>query len=161
MNTPRVEIRRKPLSFWTEENKTTAKRMYVEEDKSAAIVGAHLGVSRNAVIGIINRMGLKKDKPPLVREPRQRIKPIYKRARTAADRVQRRAEGPVPQLIRGEDIPPLLASVRDLNDTLCAYPYGIRDYQFCGRPRVHGSFCDQHGAICYNEPRIPIAKFAR
>lgn len=156
MNTPKVKL--KAVSFWTEDRKAEAKKLYIDEDKSSSVVAAHIGTTRNAVIGIINRMGLKKDNPNkkgVKGPPKPRV---YKRARTAAEKVQRRSESPLPQIIRGEDIPPLLASVLGLNEKTCAYPYGIRDYQFCGRPRAHGSFCEQHGAICYNEPRIPIYK---
>ena len=148
-------------SFWTEERKAEAKSLYIDQDKSSSVVGAHFGVSRNAVIGIINRMGLKKDNPNKKGEKKPPVPKVYKRARTAAERVVRRAQGPAITIIHGEDIPPLLASVKDLNDTKCAYPYGNHDFQFCGRPRTHGSFCSAHGSICYNEPRIPIAKFAR
>lgn len=151
MNTPRVE--RKRVSFWTDEKKATAKRLYIEEDKSASITGNHLGVTRNAIIGIIHRMGLKKkEKEPLVREPRAKKK--YVRARTAADKVARRAEGPAPVPIRGEDLltaQPLLASVLELNDSRCAYPYGTSNFQFCGRKRTRGAFCEAHASLCYNE----------
>jgi hypothetical protein len=149
MNTPRVE--RKQVSFWNDENKETARRMYLDEDKSSSIVGAYLGVTRNSVIGIINRMGLKKDKKVVVKGPKRERKK-YVRARTAADRVERRAEGPAPVLIHGEAIPPLLNSVLDLTYWSCNYPYGAHSFQFCGRPKVRGAFCRQHATICYQDP---------
>ncbi len=154
MNTPRVE--RKQASFWNDENRETARRMYLDEDKSSSIVGAHLGVTRNSVIGIINRMGLKKDKKVVVKGPKIEHKK-YVRARTAADRVERRAEGPVPVLVHGEAIPPLLESVMDLNSHRCAYPYGAHSFKFCGRPKVRGAFCSAHAELCYNPLYKPVS----
>ncbi len=136
-------------SFWTEENKAVVKDLYIDQNKSSAIVGAHLGVSRNAVIGIINRMGYRKEKPPPVVRPPKRV---HTKARTAADRVQRRAEGPSPQVICGESVhEPLLASVIDLTSDKCAYPYGNTDFKFCGRKRTRGAFCAIHASLCYHE----------
>ncbi len=139
-------------SPWTDELREQARSLYIDQNMSAAAVGLQLGVSRNAVIGKINRMGFRKGIPRPLKDKKAQRK-IYKRARTAAGRVERRAEGPTPVLIHGEDIPPLLASVMELESSLCAYPYGNHSFQFCGRPRSYGSFCAAHGLLCYNEPQ--------
>ena len=139
---------------WTAERKEQCKLLYIDQKKSATLVGTLMGVSRNAVIGVMNRMGFRKENPTHKTEyPKRTRKPRPRRARTAAERVKRSNEPPLPFLVRGEDIPPLLESVLDLKMKSCTYPYGTTSpYPFCGRKKVRGAFCAQHAELCYRDP---------
>lgn len=62
------------LTAWPDERTERLKTLWAEGSKSATIIGAELGVSRNAVLGKVHRLGLeshfvastKKQKPRVV-----------------------------------------------------------------------------------------------
>jgi hypothetical protein len=132
-------------TWWNETRKQLLKDLWDKNSCSqiAAIVGAK---SRSAVVGCAHRMGLSKPKPPPAAKKRK------KRHLTEAEKAIRRMPKPICEIIKGDDIPPLLDSIHGLSSDNCAYPYGARDFKFCGRPRFMGSFCHHHAAICYRKP---------
>lgn len=134
--------------WWTEERKQQLRDLWDSHSNSqiATIMGA---VSRCAVSGAANRMGLKKPKP----EPRPK-QPRKSKKLTEEEKAARRKPKAMSEIIRGYTIEPLLDSILELTSETCAYPYGQgRDIAFCGRPRSHGSYCAVHGSLCYQLPR--------
>ena len=67
-----------------------------------------------------------------------------------------RKDRPLPKLREAEGITPLMLPLVELAYDGCRYPYGERDYKFCGLTRMASSvpYCGPHMAITYN-PSIP------
>ena len=149
------------MSSWTDERITRLKTLWLE-GHSAAAVARHLGgVTRNAVIGKVHRLGLS--------------------GRAVASAPARLIPPPVPRPARARPTPPRLAlasraaSTFDV-DTFCpaelAEPrvpllklgacgcrYGFGDprsdaFGFCGAPQVRGRYCARHADIVY-QPASP------
>jgi GcrA cell cycle regulator len=141
-----------PSASWTEAQIEILKRHW-NNGKSAreiAEMPGMAGLSRNAVIGKAQRLGLGAT-PALVQRKR----------RNGAKRSRRRAEasGVAPASRR----PPKLTLVSrritmiDLTEHTCRYPFGERprDLTFCGAPPIAGSpYCAKHDAACH-QPWTP------
>jgi hypothetical protein len=147
-----------PRHFWNEERKQIVRKLWSSKSnqKIADIIGH--GATRNAVSGIGLRMGLKKV-PCEHKESKIRSKKYL----TKAEKQKRKMPKPPSSIIRGEDVPPLLCSALELTSDNCAYPYGERNFKFCGRPRVFKSFCAIHAPLCYtpSKPREYKPSFYR
>ena len=153
------------ISSWTDERVTLLRRLW-EDGQSASKIAAQLGgVTRNAVIGKVHRLGLSgrvlkagedaaggRRKPELeaeieagalaeVPEP-VAILPL----RTEAD-----LPAPAPE-------PVALAvsqrvTIMDLRESMCRWPLGdptTVDFGFCGARSITGlPYCTQHAQIAY------------
>lgn len=54
---------------------------------------------------------------------------------------------------RARELPPLRASLIDLEPGECKFPYDDDAHRFCGRPRVRGvAYCIAHAALCFKGP---------
>ena len=134
-------------TFWNPEKDQILTQLYLEK-KSNSFIGDVLGTTRNAVAGRAFRIGLKKEKQCVAGQPR-----IRKKTRlTEAEKAIRKAPKLERQIVKGNQIPPLIDSALELTPKKCAYPYGDNGFQFCGRPRERGSFCEFHASLCYVEP---------
>lgn len=126
--------------------------------------------SRNAVVGKVHRMGMcgratpsrnipavRKHKPQRLEKPK--AMPLFgdpnapKETRTVKiDAKVSRALPPHPINQAGE-----FATLLTLTSRMCAYPIGDpkdSDFAFCGRTKSHGSYCKEHGSVCY----VPVLK---
>lgn len=54
---------------WTAEAVATLRMLWVEDELTAEEIGRRLGFSKNAVVGKVNRLGLKNRRPPLAWKP--------------------------------------------------------------------------------------------
>lgn len=112
-------------------------------------------VSRSAAIGQARRMGLLRKQPPRERKRRERARAT---GVAVAQRVSARAAGetvdrPLPPP-RVDDLPPLVASLVELEPHHCRWPLGDRAFAWCGRDRVAGKpYCERHAAVAYAPPR--------
>jgi GcrA cell cycle regulator len=140
---------------WTEERVEILKKLWAEGLSAAQIAKRLEGVSRNAVIGKIHRVG-----PPL-RDMPVRIRPsIYKRAPSerapgsaaAADRAPQSGIRLAPML-RVVVETPGLATGATLQAHMCKWPIGHpddTDFTFCGRSATSGRpYCAQHAHVAY------------
>ena len=134
---------------WTDERIEDLKR-YWDRGLSCSQIATRLGgVTRNAVIGKVSRLGLAPRMQP--RKPSSRvIKPLPQ---------QRRWVPPVTT----EPLPPpqdidtaRVASVLDLRDHHCRWPIGdpkAADFGFCGRAPTAGlPYCAGHARRAYEAP---------
>lgn len=146
--------------IWNEERTAILKRMWIDEDKSAKEIAEAMGggVTRNAVIGAANRLGLKKgclvkkEVPPKPQKPKTKIRERY-------------VEKVVQPIVATPCEPPQVDDVNipvtervklvDLRASHCRFPIGDprhdEDFGFCGRQKesVTDAYCREHAELCY------------
>lgn len=146
---------------WTDDRVETLKKLWIEGLSASQIAKEMGGVTRNAVIGKVHRLGLSgratPSRPP---RPRPRAKAAAQRKvsspvlkATPATPVTRREEIPAtpiePQkLPNGE-----FATVLTLTNKLCKWPIGDPakpGFKFCGHGSTENSpYCKEHAAQAY------------
>ena len=149
---------------WTDDAVETLERLWGDPDLSAALIAKRLGVTRNAVLGKIHRLGLSKpraSRPPGARTPEPRPSRLERRCAvvraTAAERV---ARSPAPPDLG----PGLVPHLEDLPRRACHWPLGdpqAADFAFCGRRAETRPYCAAHAAIAYRGPGVNVAELAR
>lgn len=156
---------------WPLERVELLKKLWAD-GLTASQVAARLGdgITRNAVIGKVHRLGLSgrqsvsRSSTPRPRRPRQPSHPgrpitpnMAAMAAAAAlkpeFRPQPRSE-PEPQPIRLVDIPRTeRVTILMLTDKTCRWPLGdpgTEDFCFCGHaPRAGVPYCDYHASLAY------------
>jgi GcrA cell cycle regulator len=141
---------------WTPE-RIEQLRTHVINGLTCSQIAAEIGVTRNAVIGKIHRLGLTPVRPPGAparlhppRERRSRLWPLRSRPRRSG------AEGPLVQ--DGPYGAPQVESIRpcsllDLAQGKCRWPIGgpeSGNFAFCGNEAVSGlSYCAGHSRMAY------------
>lgn len=112
-------------------------------------------VSRNAVIGKINRLGLLPHSPPGFSEKsRERRQTAQFRIRTKPVTVEL---PPTPPTIAE----PLHITFMDLQHGQCRFPFGNGPFTFCGCDVAPGrSYCWPHAMVCSN-PYIAMSEAER
>ncbi len=151
---------------WTPERVELLKRCY-HAGFSCSQIASEIGVTRNAVIGKMNRLGLSRPKDPISDQLGQRH--VAKPARTKTLRTSRpkrahlnifaqremlMAAFPAPQ--SPEDIPICNGrgcTLLELGQGKCRWPIsnpGTKDFCFCGNEPVEGlPYCLGHARIAY------------
>jgi GcrA cell cycle regulator len=142
---------------WTDERVETLKKLWLDGLSASQIAKQLGGVTRNAVIGKVHRLGLSGRATPS-----QPQRPIFKAPRAprpavAAAPAQRRpiepsmpASVPAPSFSAEE---PGTATVLTLGAHMCKWPIGdpsSDSFTFCGRRSEHeGPYCVEHARIAY------------
>ena len=155
---------------WTEERVERLSRLWLE-GRSASQIAAELGegVTRNAVIGKVHRLGLSGRDPAPVEAPQLRVKAILPaEAITLApilEEVVSEIEVPPtpPPIVIGLGVPrgasdvviPLSdrVTILELGATMCRWPLGdptSAEFRFCGC-RAHSSlpYCAEHARVAF------------
>jgi GcrA cell cycle regulator len=144
---------------WTTE-RVQQLRTYVTAGLSCSQIACEIGVSRNAVIGKIHRLGLSPGKRPAgvakrMRATRERAGPTRLVRLLRAVAAQMAAVAPV------EPMPVAIESARrcsllELAGGHCRWPLsdpGKADFGFCGNDAIEGlSYCAGHAQIAYRLP---------
>jgi len=157
---------------WNSERIAALKRGF-DAGLSCSLIAREIGVSRNAVIGKMNRMGLTRPKDVIVRKlARERtVRLAHPRIPTAwrppraqpavvAQREMLKAAFPEPP--RAEDIPINGCTLLELGQEKCRWPIsspGAEDFCFCGNAPVKGlPYCPGHARMAYRPAgRLRIA----
>lgn len=136
---------------WTTAAVETLKALWADDSLSASLIARRLGVSRNAVLGKIHRLGLsnRRTGPKAPRAPRPPRVPRPRRPpRTAAP-----ATGTAPATPPLVEIGPgMVARLEDMPAHGCHWPIGdpmADDFRFCGRRAAIAPYCDAHRAVAY------------
>ncbi|MEJ0060232.1 MAG: GcrA family cell cycle regulator [Terricaulis sp.] len=140
---------------WTEERVNSLRKLWAEGLSASQIAKQLGGVTRNAVIGKVHRLGLAGRATPSrpakrpVRAARPRvISPTAPRLRPASTMPM----VVIPQLepLRFED--GKAANVLTLSESMCKFPIGDptdADFAFCGRGSAGGPYCADHARLAY------------
>ncbi|WP_421737345.1 GcrA family cell cycle regulator [Caulobacter sp.] len=155
---------------WTDERVTTLKKLWLDGLSASQIAKQLGGVTRNAVIGKVHRLGLSGRAAPS-----QPARPAFKAPRPARPAAQtmpsapRRVVAPEqsapapmtasavtnaspPSLQAYRDEQPGSATVLTLGAHMCKWPIGDPSsdgFTFCGRRSSEGPYCGEHARVAY------------
>ena len=137
---------------WTEERVEQLKQLWTEGLSASQIARVLGGVTRNAVIGKVHRLGLAgRAGPARAERPRS----------TVTHRTVRVAAAPEPEVV--EQDPLVLddgnfATVLTITDRMCRWPIGDpaeNQFHFCGqRPKSGSPYCDAHARKAYQPQQL-------
>ncbi|HAE95416.1 MULTISPECIES: GcrA family cell cycle regulator [Hyphomonas] len=156
---------------WTEERVSVLKKLWAEGHSASQIAKQLGGVTRNAVIGKVHRLGLSGratpsrpvKRPPRLARPKPRVlpdgsvkvaapaAPETPEVRPAAERTEVMA--PLPPLQQADGEP---ASILTLRDSMCKWPIGDPadpKFAFCGRKADCGPYCSEHAKVAFQPAR--------
>jgi GcrA cell cycle regulator len=144
---------------WTDERVELLKKLW-QDGLSASQIAKQLGgVTRNAVIGKVHRLGLSGRAAPS--KPARTVfkAPRPARAVAAAPSAPRRIAEPVatalqpqPSPVRYVEEEPGMATVLTLGAHMCKWPIGdpaMDNFTFCGRRSSEGPYCHEHSQVAY------------
>lgn len=148
---------------WTEDRVGALKKLWLE-GQSASQIAKQLGggVTRNAVIGKVHRLGLSGRAAPS-QPARATFRPSRPRPAqpTQAPSAPRRIEAvqprPAPPTVPAPmpDLPGT-ATVMTLGAHMCKWPIGdpsSTEFSFCGRRASEGVYCVEHARVAY-QPQV-------
>ncbi|MFN3511895.1 MAG: GcrA family cell cycle regulator [Phenylobacterium sp.] len=146
---------------WTRERVDALARLWRGGLSAAQIAAALGGVTRNAVIGKIHRLGLNGG-PKAARPGTRRASPV--RRSDGGRRGPAPVRPPPPRIVAAPEDPGL-ATVLTVAAHACRWPIGdplAAGFTLCGRPAARGAYCDGHAAQAYQpqRPRDHLLKMA-
>jgi GcrA cell cycle regulator len=149
---------------WTDERIQLLKRRF-EEGLSCRTIAAEMGVSRNAVIGKLSRLDLRRQKRG--NSQRQPRKKAAKRQGRATPRLQYHMLGAYYAPLETVTHEPIhngrCCSLLELDEQRCRWPIntpGAADFCFCGNFPSEGlPYCAGHARLAYRlDPRQRVAR---
>ena len=145
---------------WTDDRVGALKKLWLE-GQSASQIAKQLGggVTRNAVIGKVHRLGLSGRAAPS-QPARATFRPSRPRPAqpTQAPSAPRRIEAVQPRAVSVPSVPapmpdlPGTATVMTLGAHMCKWPIGdpsSSEFSFCGRRASEGVYCLEHARVAY------------
>jgi GcrA cell cycle regulator len=148
---------------WTDERVEILKKLWLEGLSASQIAKQLGGVTRNAVIGKVHRLGLsgraapsQPSRPATFKAPRlpRPIAPAAPRVRAALEPRPHAVPAPRPQPF--VELPGT-ATVLTLGAHMCKWPIGdpcSSDFTFCGRRAGdEGPYCVDHARMAYQPPQ--------
>jgi GcrA cell cycle regulator len=163
------------INGWTDDRVEILKRLWTEGLSASQIAKQLGGVTRNAVIGKVHRLGLAGRAAPSrpvkrIAVPIARVRPTLSEQVVAAAKVARFSDQPVADVIMEapsqaapafKHVKPKPRSVRDgeiigvlqLGPHMCKWPIGDPgdpDFGFCGAScGTTAVYCEEHAAIAF------------
>lgn len=151
------------MSSWTDDRVERLKTLWLDGHSASAVARQLGGVTRNAVIGKVHRLGLSGRAPPSPpsRLGAARSRPRLKLAKPSLRLVAPAPAAAVPRLSTAAhpatsqpSCDPCESAVPLLQVTSCGCRFGLGDprseaFGFCDAPRVRGSYCARHAEIVF------------
>lgn len=153
---------------WTDERVELLRRLWLEGLSASQIANAlQNGITRNAVIGKVHRLGLSgRVKASAPSAPRQRTKPLRTPAQRPSAPAMRGNTAlaikslpmEVPRLQSAEDVVIPIServTIMELKEAMCRWPLGdptTTEFRFCGTRKPTegiGPYCAYHSRIAY------------
>ncbi len=156
---------------WTEERVETLKKLWAEGHSASQIANRLGGVTRNAVIGKVHRLGLSGratpsrpvKRPPRLARPKPRpnatAAPAVAKAAPSSSAPRRPADA---EIAAAAALPPLTgdngetAGILTIRDSMCKWPIGDpadANFAFCGRKAECGPYCKEHAKVAFQPAR--------
>lgn len=151
---------------WTDERVTTLKKLWLDGLSASQIAKQLGGVTRNAVIGKVHRLGLSGRAAPS-----QPARPVFKAPRPARPATASTIPAAPRRVVAAEPVAPApapvqvhqpLVAVRNeapgsatvltLGAHMCKWPIGdpsSDSFTFCGRRSSEGPYCIEHARVAY------------
>ena len=137
---------------WTDERVDQLKSLWTEGLSASQIARALGGVTRNAVIGKVHRLGLAgRASPTRIERPRL----------PSAPRLNGRPHTPEPVVVEEDPIvmeDGSFATVLTINNAMCRWPIGDPSenaFHFCGHKPKNGSpYCEAHARKAYQPQQM-------
>jgi GcrA cell cycle regulator len=163
---------------WTDERVVVLKKLWLD-GLSASQIAKQLGggVTRNAVIGKVHRLGLSgraapsQPQRPAAFKPARPSRPAVPASTLAPQPLAaRRPEPQPPQVVRYREEAPGSATVLTLGAKMCKWPIGdpaTSGFTFCGKDcNGEGPYCFDHAEVAYQPAqkkagRSQVADLAR
>ena len=150
--------------MWTDERVELLKKLWTDGLSASQIAAELGGITRNAVIGKVHRLGLSgrakspSSSAPRPRKPRapghmMRLPRPSMRGNTALAPIYETDLEAEPELI--ENIIPIgqRCTLLELNESKCRWPIGdpgTAEFFFCGGPPLEGvPYCSYHSRVAY------------
>jgi GcrA cell cycle regulator len=155
---------------WTDERVEQLKKLWADGLSATQIAAQRGGVTRNAVIGKVHRLGLSGRTKTVTSQPRNTARPKTRPAAPGRPAVQPLVFGntalktdlrpepapradPAPTLAFPAPSPEGRVSILQLNERTCRWPEGdpaSSEFRFCGSGTSTGlPYCPYHCAIAY------------
>lgn len=154
---------------WTDERVEQLKKLWSEGLSASQIAGRLGGVTRNAVIGKVHRLGLSgrvsapsgavKRQGPRITTPRRVAKPKFTTVGNLALRALYQPDAePYTPVCEEIEIPTAeRKSLLDLTESSCRWPIGdpqTSEFHFCNRSKVTGlPYCEAHARRAFQPPQ--------
>ena len=154
---------------WTEERVEVLKKLWAEGHSASQIAKQLGGVTRNAVIGKVHRLGLSgraTPSRPVKRPPRlARPKPPIRQEGTAQvpersleePRIRRSDQHAIVSALQPAPVADgEVATILTLRDSMCKWPIGDPadpKFAFCGRKSDCGPYCSEHAKVAFQPQR--------
>jgi len=148
---------------WTDDRVEILTKLWAEGLSASQIATRLGGVTRNAVIGKVHRLGLSGRATPS-RPARKTAKPATPRVRKPVTPIVRKA--PAEPAVPAVPLPPVeakplpdgkYATILTIRDHMCKWPIGdptSQEFRFCGRKvKAKEPYCDAHCQVAYQPSR--------
>jgi GcrA cell cycle regulator len=122
-----------------------------EEGLPTSEIGRRMGVTKNAVVGKVHRLGLKQRQSPIRQSSTTGIQP--KKVKPAAANAPQ-ADALAHAVVNATPIPlGEMVRLEELTSSMCCWPEGepgTETFHFCGQPSVaEKPYCEAHCARAY------------
>ncbi|MEQ9447740.1 MAG: GcrA family cell cycle regulator [Rhodospirillaceae bacterium] len=154
---------------WTEERVEVLKKLWAEGHSASQIAKQLGGVTRNAVIGKVHRLGLSGratpsrpvKRPPRLARPKPRLRPdgsVTAPTTTPEEtRIRRSDQHAIIQALQPAPVADgEAATILTLRDSMCKWPIGDPadpKFAFCGRKSDCGPYCAEHAKVAFQPQR--------